>query len=62
MYDILWFLNFSILTANNTIEFFHLNLLLIANILTLFYHSFHIHWEKINFYNLTSFYLLTYDQ
>ena len=40
-------------------NFFTLTLLVMENVLVLFYHSFHIHWEKINLYNLANFYLLT---
>ena len=36
------------LTTNNTIEFFHLKLLVVEKILVLFYHSFYIRYEKIN--------------
>ena len=44
----------SIVAANNTIWFFHLNLFNYWNILVLFYHSSNIRLEKINLYNVIS--------
>ena len=50
---------FSILAANNAIQFFQVNLLVIENILVLFYHSSHNYSQKTNLYILTNIYLLT---
>ena len=53
----------SIFTANNTLYFFYFNHLeFIENVLVLFFHSFYICLEKIIWYTLTNFYLLTKGQ
>ena len=59
MCDILGFLSFLYLSQITQQIFFILIFLVIENILVLFYHFFHICQEKINLYNLKSFYLLT---
>ena len=60
-YMILKAFRISILITLNAINIFHPNFffnLVIQNILLLFYHSYHNRKEKINYNNLTNFYLL----
>ena len=56
---ILGFLNFLYLPQIMQYTFLILTFLeFIENILVLLFHSFHVRYEKINWYNLTNFYLL----
>ena len=58
MYDTLGLLNFLYFPQIAHNIFFQFNILVIEIILVLFYHSFHIRWEKINLYHPANFYLL----
>ena len=58
MCDILGFSSFLYLPQITQYNVFLLTFLVIENILVLFYHSLHNHYDKINLYNPANLYLL----